>query len=484
MAEFTISQINKRIAADPDMQQLHKDDPTEFDAQVTQMYDSFGYNPEGVAHNKATKVAKSIEDVTGIPRGATKTAAALGVGMLSTAGGAALGSTAGPAGAVGGAMVGSLAGERINSVLGLNEEPTTGSDATALVGPLVPSMLKGTIGIAGKVARSVPGVGAALHQQAGANLDEALTKVRVTPKDVEVFSKLLDTVPDFKIQAPLLKQAVKDELDRASKSQIPNMPYIEKLNKLTAEWTNDPYISFKSLMSTQKDFNDLKEAAPTAIWKKLSGVLINDLDEAAQRGTLSQATRDKVAAGSQAYKNLIKVNRKMHAGTSLDNLVKTAYTEIDGDPNLVRFNKTAFMKKLNTGAEFDTTQVGSTFSSDEVNAIKSAVDEVGYLGWGPSGAAQSAGQYIGRSGAAGAIGFTLGGGSKGAMAGFAAAALLSHALESQPGRNLVKYMAKNGKGKLDMLELKNTLGKVLAGVSGGVAGINQPTEQLNIPIQE
>jgi hypothetical protein len=364
-------------------------------------------------------------------------------------------------------MLGSVAGGRLNTVLGLTDEP---SDALSLGAPLLGPIGKKVAGGIGKAMRSVPGVGAALHQQAGDNLDNALNRVRVTPEDVEAFSGLLNTqikTQPFRIKTPLLAQAVKDELNREVASKLPDGAYIKKLNKLTLEFGEDQITSFKSLMSTENTFNDLKETAPNAIWKKLSGVLIDELDLAATNPALRQDTRNKIAAGAAAYKNLIKVNRKLHANTTLDGLMKTAVTEIDGDPNMVRFNKTAFMKRLKTDHAFDTDKVGSTFSSSEVESLKEAVNEVGYLGWGPSGAAQSAGQYIGRSGAAGAIGYTVGGGSKGAMTGFAAAAILSHALESETGRRLVKHLAKTGKGSLDMLELKTTLGKALAGMSAG-----------------
>lgn len=469
MAEFTIDQINKRIAADPDMQELHKVDPTEFDVQVTNMYDSFGYNPDGKPLNVATKIAKKVEGVTGIPRDTLKGAAAMGISMATTGAGMSIGSAAGPVGTAGGAMVGSLVGERAGSALGLIDEPA--SDALALGAPLLGPAVGKVIGGIGKSMRSVPGVGTALHQQAGENLEQALTKVKVTPKDVDVFSKLLDTqikTQPFRMKTPMLLDAVKQELDVATSSKLPDMPYIEKLNALIADFGTGNTTSFKSLMATEGRFNDLKESAPNAIWKKLSGVLISDMDAQANNPALSQATRDKIAGGAAAYKNLIKVNRKLHASTALDSLTKTAITEVNGDPNMVRFNKTAFVKKLNYDQAFDTTTIGSTFSSSEITAIREAVDEVGYLGWGPSGAAQSAGQYIGRSGAAGAIGYTIGGGSKGAMTGFMAAAILSHALESDTGRRVVKHLAKKGKGSLNALELQSTLGRVLASTSAGV----------------
>lgn len=477
MAEFTINQVNKRIAADPDMQKLHVADPTEFDSQVAQMYDSFGFDPTGVPLNRATKVAKSVEGVTGIPRESLKSAAAMGISTAATMGGASVGTPGGLLGIAGGTVIGSLAGERVNKALGLTDES---SDAAAMLSPLLPTAVGKGLLATGKLTRSVPGVGTSLHQLAGENLEAAMSKFRVTPQDVTAFSKLLDTVPDFRIKVPLLKQAVEAELNRASSSQLPDMTYINKLNELTAKWKDNPAISFKSLMATEHSFNDLKEASPNAVWKKLSGVLVDEMDAAVQSPGLSQATRDKIAQGSSAYKNLIKVNRKLHANTALDNLTKTAVTEVNGDPNLVRFNKTAFTKQLKFNKAFDTTEVGSTFNDNEIQSMREAVDDVGYLGWGPSGGTQSASSYIGRSGAAGAIGYTVAGGSKGAMAGFAAAAVLSQALESELGRRIVKYLAKNGGGHLDVLELKTMLGKSIAGAnSGAVAGVSgmgaQPT---------
>jgi len=474
--EYTPAQIDQRIQDDPEMQDLAKNDPDAFLEQHSKIYDSFGYNPNGTPLSMANKVTKGIEDVTGIPRGATKAAASMGISAATTIGGAAMGSVGGPVGTTGGAMLGSMAGERISGALGLTDEPTTDSDVLSLAAPLAGPFLSKTLKGIGKFARSVPGVGTALHQQAAENLDDAMSKVRVGPKDVEAFSNLFDAQiakNPFQMKTPLLKKAVKKELDKVANSLVPDEPYIKQLNALTKKLSESDFTSVKSLMSTEYSFNKLKQTAPADVWAKLSGVLIDDMDSQAMNPKISQGTREKIKAASQAFKNFVKVNRKAQASSSLDSLTKTAVTEVNGDPNMQRFNKQAFMKKI----QYDET-LKHSFDPSELEQIKAAVEDVGYIGWGPSGAAQSALQYVGRSGAAGAIGYTVGGGSKGAMAGFAAAGILSHALESQTGRNIVKYLAKNGRGKLDALELKNMLGKVTAGVSAGlVPGINQGDSQ-------
>jgi len=485
MAEFTIDQINKRIAADPDMQELHKSYPKEFDSQVTQMYSGFGYNAEGLPFNRATKIAKSVEGVTGIPSDSLKNAASMGLEMAGASAGMTVGMPAGVPGITGGAMVGSLAGKKVADLLGLNDDSTPASDAISLVAPLVPNAIGKAIGGIGKAMRSIPGVGTTFHQQAAERLEGALAKATVTSADVDTFADALQhqikTAP-FRIKTPGLKQAVDDELSSAVASKVPDTVYIKQLRNLHAELSSDT--SFRELMATEKAFNKLKISAPTDVWKRLSGVLVEDMDNAATNPAVSQKTRDKIAAGSQAFKNLVKVNRKFNASTSLQSLMKSAVTEVDGDPNMIRFNKTAFMKKLNTSAEFDTSKVGSTFDASEIQSIKNAVNDVGYLGWGPTGGTQSAGSYIGRSGAAGAIGFTIGGGSKGAMTGFAAAAALSKALESEAGRKLVSATARKGKGMLDMTELNRTLGQVIAGASAGIVpGVTGTGQQTGSGVQ-
>jgi hypothetical protein len=481
--DYTPTQIDARIKQDPEMQHLALNDPDEFDRQHAQMYDSFGFNPDGSKHSTATKVTQSIENVTGIPRESLKSAAQMGLSLATTVGGAAVGSKAGPAGAVAGAMAGSLAGERLGSTLGINDEPTTLTDALAvsapLIGPLAGKALQG----AGRLARNIPGVGTSLHQIAAENLDSALQKVRVTSEDVGRFHNLLTNqikTQPFSIAVPKLRAAVQAELADRSNSLVPNQPYIDSLTALEKQLSSRQ-VSFSQLMSTEHSFNELKATAPTQIWKKLSGTLIDDLDTQAVNPKLSQKTRDAAAAGAQAFKNFVKVNRKANADDALESLTKASTTEVNGDAHLVRFNKDAFAKKL----KYDE-KLNGAFDESELAQIKSAVDDVGYLGWGPTSMSnQSMGQYIGRSGGAGAVGFAMGG-SKGAMTAFAALAALNHALGSSYGRSIVKYLAKNGQGKVDALQLKSMLGKAIAGTSAGVAGINQaPSEtQTQMPVQE
>ena len=476
MPTFTPKQIDARIEADPEMQALAQSDPTEFLAQHETIYKEFGYKPDGSPLSTAAKVFQKTSKLTGIPEGMVQTAASLPLPIAGTIAGGLVGAGGGLGGAVIGASGGSVLGEAGNALLGITE-PLDNVDlgvaaGAPLIGPVAGKVLKGL----GTASRALPGVGSGLHQMAGENLELALKKLKVTSADVDMFSDLLKKVPEFKVQTPLMKQAVKDELDRASASIVPDEAYIKSLNKLTKTLHDDPHVSFKSLMSTEHDLNELKHAQPTALWKKLSGILIDDLDAQAKNPALTQATRDKIAEGSQAYKNVVKVAKRMHANDSLDSVFKNVVAPVAGDDTLVRFNKAKFVKELR-----DNEVLKSNFSSAELDSIKTAVDDIGYLGFPPA-TGQSGMGFIGRSGAAGAVGYAMLGGSTGAMAGFAIAETLRQAMTTQTGRNFVKSLAKKGGGKLDMLELKTTMGKIISGMSAGVAGVSgkgSPVEGIN-----
>ena len=73
------------------------------------------------------------------------------------------------------------------------------------------------------------------------------------------------------------------------------------------------------------------------------------------------------------------------------------------------------------------------------------------------------------------------------IAGLGVAELIRVAISSQTGRNVVRYMATQGKGRVNAIELDRVLGQVIAGsLAGAGAGLrgSEPESIHPFPNQE
>lgn len=469
--EFTPDQIDERIKTDPEMIQLAQEDPTEFEAQHAKLYRSFGYKPDGSPLGRVQKAFGEVSRQTGIPEGVVKGVASAVIPTALTIGGAVAGGAAGGVGAPLGAATGAVAGEFANYGLGITEEPPTYADlgiagGSSLLGPLA-SRAKASIN---PILKRMPGAGLTTHPMAAEALEKQIGHMKIDKADVDMLRGLLENVPDFKTQIPNVRAVLQSELNMAARSQKPDQPYIRELNDLTKRLSSKTHLSFKELMATEKDFIKSGSADSQAVWSRLSGVLIQDLEEQAKNPKLTAATRDKISEGVQQFKMYSAFNKRHQANEVLDTVFNRSVTKVEGGDDMVRFNKQTFIKEMRTNK-----RLKAVFEPSEIKAMEDAVADIGYLAAPPGGGMNKAGGSIhaGIGGALGLAGYAMGGYTGMLVAGLGVTELLRLATSSELGRRTIKYMAKEGKGRINVIELDNTLGKVFAGMSAGaVAGVS------------
>lgn len=474
--EFTPDQIDERIMFDPEMQKLAIDDPTEFDSQFAQIYRSFGYKPDGTPLGKVQKAFGNVARMTGIPEGVVKGVASAIIPTATTIGGAAAGALAGGVGAPLGAASGAVAGEFANYGLGITEEPPTVGDlglaaGFSLAGPLASRAKSGFASF----AKKLPGAGLTTHPLAAETLKKNVQHMRIDREDVDMLRGLLEHVPDFKAQIPMVRERLQQELNTATRSLKPDNAYIKELNDLTKRLTDKPYVSFKELMSTEKDLIASGSEAPQAVWSKLSGVLINDLKEQAMNPKLSASTRDKIKTGVEQFEMYSIFNKRYHANETLDNVLKRSITQVEGADDMVRFNKQTFIKEMKHNKSLN-----ETFEPTEIKAMEDAINDIGYLAAPPGAGMNKAGGSIhaGVGGALGLAGYAMGGYAGMLVAGIGVVELLRMGVSSETGRRVIKHLATEGKGRINPIELNTLLGKAIAGMSAGtVAGVSGMAEK-------
>lgn len=475
MPEFTPEQIDARIMADPGMKQLANEDPTEFLSQHERIYHTFGYRPDGTALSTAQKGFGSISRATGIPEGIVQGVAATPLPTLGAIGGAMAGATGGLVGTAIGAAGGSVLGEAANSLLGITDPMDAMDMGIAAGAPLAGTALARTGPAMIKLGkRLIPGAGAGLNELAGERLATKLNSMRVTKTDVEAMRGTIQLAPDFKVDIPLTRDLFKTEsgdIGRQAAAAIPGSDkYLKELNTQITNIGQSGTVSFKDLMTLEQGFNRIKGERPDELWGKASGLIIDDMDNALKNPKLSAATKDKISTGLTAFKSFIATNRKYHADETLVDLFKVdgkVVKSVSGDPNLVLFDQKAFKSQLNNNKILN-----KAFSPAEIESVRESVSGLGYISKPPSGNGDAI-NLARRYGAGGMIGWVAGG-PMGAVAGAGVEELLRRAVTSEPGRRIVKYLAKEGRGKIDSVELNTMLGKAMAGAMAGVAGINQP----------
>lgn len=463
MPEFTPAQIDARIQADPEMQDLAKNDETEFLARHAQLYNEFGYNADGTAMSTALKGIQGISKATGIDKDVVQGIANVPVPLATTAAGAALGAISPiPGGAAAGAVAGSVSGEILNYKLGLRDAPSATDLTIAAVAPLAgPLLSRMKPGISNLVQGS-PGAGKHMHNLVADTIKKQAGHMEVTDDMVDFMRQTFKSVPSFRTDVPLLRQHLKQELDAVTKSLAPDSAYIKKLNEVTKNLSDKKTVSFEQLMATEKSFIEMGSDAPHAVWRKLSGVIVDDLEAQAQNPTLTSTTRNKILQGVESYKNFVAVNQRKQGQAALDTFLNRSVTQLDD--GLVRFNKPAFLKSLDSDGM-------KVFEPTEIAAMKKAVADLGYIGAAPK-SVTSAAVHTGSYGAAGLAAYSAAGVS-GVVTLAAVLGTMRLAMSSDMGRKLVTHLAKKGHGTIDGAELKHAMGQLIAGTNAGtVAGVS------------
>lgn len=470
--EYTVDQLNTRIKSDPEMKQLYQDDPTEFKVRATSIYKRFGYNADGSPMPSARKFVRKGARALGMDEDIAEMGAAAVIPTVTTLAGTALGAAAGPIGAVGGAMVGSAFGEEVNSAIGLTEPQTAGDRAIALgapmLGPLTSRVAKP--GATKLFMRGMPGTGAGLNELAAEEFTNAVVKNRVTKDTVDALRKNLDNMPDFTIDVSNLKKLFADESLNIGKQALQGVPsrdtYLKRLDAFIEAnpGLQNGKMNSKDLMALEDGFNQIKGEFPGEVWGAASGTIINEMERALAKPGLGQASREKIKDGLVRFKTFIKVNNKYKADEALTKAVQLdgpIIKSVAGDKGLVRFDKKAMNKFFETNAD-----IKKAFSPDEIADMKAAVTDLGYISSPPTNTL-GMGNAIQRFGAGGTLGWALGGGTSGALVGVAIEETLRQAMMTRTGRDLTKFLAKKGKGQINILELKSMMGQAVAGATAG-----------------
>lgn len=477
MPEYTPEQIDARIEADTEMRRLATEDPTEFLAQHQKLYHTFGYNPDGSPMRTAKKLIGKAARATGLPEGLVHGVVAAPLEVAGTVAGISVGRAGGPVGAMIGAAGGNILGSAVNSLLGISD-PMTKMDMTVAGGaPLIgPAVARAGQGLVKLGKRLIPGGGAGMNELAAEQFKARLSSMRVLPEHVQEARKLIDTVDDFRVPVSNLKKLFagesKDLVDRQVAGSPVKQSYLDEVNTVIESnpelnsLVKGSSMSFKRLMTLEEGFNAIKGQRPGELWAKASGVIIDEMEAALKNPALAQGTRDKTAAGLNAFKQFIQTNRKYHADEAILNAMKvdgSVIKTVANDTDLVLFDQKAFKKFL--GNE----DLNKAFSPAEIESMRESVSSLGYISRPPS----TSGDVFNmakRFGAGGTIGWMTAG-PMGAAVGAGIEEVIRKAVTTEPGRQAMKYLAKKGRGRIDALELDTMLGKIVAGMGATVPGV-------------
>ncbi len=473
MPERSIKDINDSIMGDESMQALNRDDPTEFESSVHKIYHAHGYDTEGKPLPLAQQVFGKVSRKTGISESSIQGAAATILPTIGAIGGASVA----PIAPMAGASFGGYAGAKANELLGITDPMSTEDSAMAALSPILgPLGSKTTQGLA-KTGRYLPGAQTGLNEAAGETMKQSFQMARVSRKQVDAARAELLQVPPLTIVPTKLRALFDGEMKSAFKeAQALDQPelhsYSDAVLKARNAISDTNTKSFKDLMTIESGLLKMKSEGSSEVWTKASGVLIEDLEDMVANPNITDATRKKASFALDKFRNVMKVQKQYHATEALDGVMNKVFQPVAGNTDLMAFNKKEFLKELKTNK----TLTGAYDRADLDNMID-AVESIGYLGnMSKMSSAQGAVDFVGRSGPMAAMGYALGG-QTGAMVGFGGAALVSTALSSDMGRKVIKYLAKQGRGKINAIELRDTMGKLIAGTSTAVnASLRAPSE--------
>ena len=472
MPDYSREQIDEQIDNDPEMIALVQNgDENEFNRKHAEIYREFNLDPMGQPLRLAQRAIKGVSKATGIPEGVVQGAAALPLPTVGTIAGGIAGSPGGPVGATIGAMGGSVLGEAGNSLLGITEPMGATEFGLAAAGPLVaPAIAKAAPGAIKAAKRLLPGMGAGLNELAGEQFAAKLNSMRVTREMVDQASDALSmTHGNFKIPTENLRKSFIDESARIGEESLRGVPTSKGYQDELAKFVQDNFpqnaksMSFKDLMVVERGLNRIKGDRPGEIWAKASGVLIDEMEKAIENPALSAVTRQRATQGLNTFKQFIATNRKYNADEELTRLLssKGVLKASSGDPNLVQIDQ----KMLRRGLD-ENKALNRAYSKAEIKEMKDAILDLGYISKPPQGG-QDAVNLAKRYGAGGMIGW-MAGGPMGALAGAGVEEIIRKGITSPKGREIVKYMAKQGRGHINAMELDQMLGKAVGGMSAGL----------------
>ena len=470
MAEFPLELIDKKIKSDPDMLQLAKDDPIEFDSKVMQIYKEFGYKPDGSPIPVMQQAAARISKRTGLPEGLVQAGMALPIPLATTAISAAAGTAAGGpgAGTALGAMFGSLSGEEINARLGITQPLTPSEQAIALGAPLIGPLASRLKQVGKGLVQRLPGAQVGIHELAGETLEASLKKIRVTDLDVQAARKLVANAPDVRMDLPGLKALLHQETASVGKRiEFPGSEaYIKTLNKFIEELSHGP-VSMKKVLEWERGANLAKVTNPTEVWGKMAGTIIGDMETAVTNPKISAASQGKIKESLEAFRMLVQMSRKYNADEALDGILKRVITPLADDTSLLQFNKKQFVKELKNNQALH-----GAWSTKEIADIQDAIEGIGHIS---SKATPSLLQKFAPGTALATGGALIGGLQVGAVISSVVIAKegIREGVSTDAGRKIIKYLSKQGQGKLSIADLNTMLGQITAAAGVGAAAVSK-----------
>ena len=466
----TIDQLNDEIMKSEDMHTLNDEDPTKFQDSVHSIYHAHGYDTEGKRLPLAQRTFGIISKNTGIPEAALQGAAAI---PLPTAGALLGGRVAG----AGGAAFGGYSGSKANELLGITDKMGTSDNALALLSPVAGPITSQASQKAASSVKWLPGAPAGRNELAGEVMEKSFSMARVTKLDVAKARADLLQVKDFAVPVRRTQKIFSDEA-AASAGQAKEVPtgelkkYREDMSLMRESVHRTKNMTFKRMMALESGLIKMKSEGSDEVWTKASGELIGDMEDHLANPNVAQSSKVKIQAGLDAFRNVIKKSKQLQANDTLEKISAKVFQPVTGNTDLHAFNKKEFIRELDNNKILK-----GAHSPEDIKNMKDAVEHIGYLGGMNSMTSpQGIGGFIGRSQYPAAVGYAVGG-QEGALYGYGVAAVLAVALTSQPGRNAVKYLAKQGRGKINGAELKTIMGQIISGTATAAnAAVRAPSE--------
>lgn len=395
--------------------------------------------PSMVADIDAQKAALASQ-----PGGTTpflKTGAATGISMAGSLGGAALGGALGTAiapgpGTVAGGIAGELAGSygarKANVALGLDEPGIMGDVASVAI----PGALKAGGSIIKGVAKRLPGVGDALHDE-GIAIAKQLKEKFLPPTKSGV---LYDTVAQMNPSISLGSTGKMAQDYLAKSSQLPSelqnptlMAVAEGLENMASAPTP---VQFQTMRMAQRRIRDLMGSAKgeeLGMLKRFDSAMWEDLERRSAQGG-GQNVAGVLKDANKAY-------RKEQASEELGEIIERGITEFVQGKGTGRLNAGGMIKNLDARVAKDDMFAGS-WTKEEMADIKTTLEGLSKIPnpFPGSGSQFGAGMGVG----AGGLGMALTGDPT--MSGLLAAGpwIIGSALGTSPGRALVRQLSHAG----------------------------------------
>lgn len=369
-------------------------------------------------------------------------------GMAGRAAGTAL---AGPVGAVPGEAVGSMIGEGANQLTGITDPSIIQVIAAGASGPIMRGIGAGFQASKRVLARTLPGAGAALRQEAIAmaqGLTQGMrpsTPAEVLYDQVRQLDPLMGTGP-LKAIANTLKSQEGELLTPAASTLTSNAA------KLIDDLAAAPeQVGFKQLWATMRGINGLIDSAKRqggpeygALMQLKKGFL-ESMEQAAGADDLSAQARNLLGKANQAFKYELGADK-------IDEIIaKNFGRALEGTEQL----SSRAAPAINTIKDAMRKEKGflDLFPKGELDRIVGTLEEIAKLPvrGAPAGADAGSKNMLRRSLIGGAIGEIVArqmdappgmGAAVGTLAGVGAAEIISRSLQSDAGRKMLLKMAR------------------------------------------